>query len=148
MLKAPQLENSAEWKERFRAPLIAWTQIANLNHDRGLVCSDKSGIYQLYAWNIPTGELTRLTDRPTGIIWYGAISPDGRYVTYLDDAQGNEIGHYVRIPFEGGAPEDLTPDLPPYASFDFTFSRSGNLIGLIAGDQGKFKLYTVPCARD
>ena len=30
------------------------------------------------------------------------------------DTKGNEIGHFIRIPFEGGEAEEVTPDIPPY----------------------------------
>jgi dipeptidyl aminopeptidase/acylaminoacyl peptidase len=107
-----------------------------------LAASNRSGVYQLYAWDVPTGDLRQVTDRPDGQL-FGVISPDGRYVYYLDDQQGNEIGHYVRAPFEGGEPEDVTPDMPPYSSFHLSFSMSGNLLGfMVAGEDG-FTLYGI-----
>jgi dipeptidyl aminopeptidase/acylaminoacyl peptidase len=51
--------------------------------------------YQLYAWDVPTGQLTQLTNRAEGVP-LGVLSPDGRYVYYLDDRQGNEIGHFEK----------------------------------------------------
>src|SRR5690349_9190483 len=111
MLKEPHFDTNAPWKERFRAPVILWTQLAKAAPTYGLAASNRSGVYQLYAWDVPTGALTQLTQRSTGKPM-GVLSPDGRYVYYLDDEQGNEIGHYVRIPFAGGAPQDITPDLP------------------------------------
>jgi Tol biopolymer transport system component len=62
--------------------------------------STQSSVCQLYAWDVPTGELRQLTDRPEGVL-FGGLSPDGCYVYYLEDRQGNEIGHFVRVPFEG-----------------------------------------------
>src|SRR5690349_21414415 len=105
MLKALQTDETADWKQRYKEPVIAWTQIAAQAPARGLAASNRSGVYQLYAWDVPTGELTQLTDMATGKS-SGRLSPDGQYVYYLLDAQGNEIGHFVRVPFAGGAPED------------------------------------------
>ena len=48
MVREPQLDNSAPWKQRFRAPIIARARIARLAPTRGLVMSNQSGIYQLY----------------------------------------------------------------------------------------------------
>lgn len=48
MVREPQLDNSAPWKQRFRAPIIARARIARLAPTRGLVMSNRSGIYQLY----------------------------------------------------------------------------------------------------
>ena len=108
-----QLDDKAPWKQRYRAPIVLWTQIAPANPARGLAVTNRSGKNQLYAWDVPTGALRQITNQPAGI-QYGGISGDGRYIYYLDDEQGNEIGHFVRVPFENGEAEDLTPDLPPY----------------------------------
>lgn len=144
MLTNLQLDDNARWKQRFRAPVVLWTQIAPANPERGLVTSNTSGKYQLYAWDVPSGALLQLTERPTGIL-YGALSGDGRYVYYLDDKQGDEIGHFVRIPFERGKTQDLTPDLPPYSSFPFASasSGSGSHFGFTAADAEGFHIYSL-----
>jgi dipeptidyl aminopeptidase/acylaminoacyl peptidase len=135
-----RLDDSAAWKQRFRASRVYWTQIARRSPSRGLAASNRSGIVQLYTWDVPGGGLTQLTDRRTGKA-VGLLSPDGRHVYYLDDRDGNEIGHFVRVPFEGGTPEDITPDLPPYAAGGMAISETMNLLAcLIAGAEG-FQLY-------
>lgn len=140
MLHEPQTDFNACWKQRFRAPTIPLAQLAKNNPRRGLVMTNTDTSYQLYAWNVATNELTQLTSRVEGIS-PGFLSPDGRYVYYLDDKQGNEIGHYVCIPFEGGEPEDITPDMPLYASSALTFSRTGNRLGMIVANAEGFHLY-------
>ncbi len=147
MVKELCTSDTALWKQRFRTPAILWTQLAKTAPTRGLVASNKSGVYQLYAWHVPTGELTQLTDRPEGKL-FGTLSPDGRYVYYLDDQLGNEIGHYVRVPFEGvpsegGEPQDVTPDMPPYASFSLAESLACNLIGFTLANSDGFHLYCI-----
>lgn len=142
MTKELYIGDTAPWKQRFRAAVILWTQLAKAAPTRGLAASNKSGVYQLYAWHVPTGKLDQLTDRSEGIL-FGVLSPDGRYVYYLDDQLGNEIGHYVRIPFEGGEPQDVTPDMPPYASFGLTVSLAGNLIGFTLANPDGFHLYCI-----
>ena len=96
MLTDLQLDDSAPWKQRFRAPVVVWTQLAPANLERGLAVSNASGKYQLYAWDVASNALQQVTDRPTGIL-DGTLSGDGRYIYYLDDQEGNEIGHYVRM---------------------------------------------------
>ena len=142
MLTKLHLDDSALWKQRFRTPAILVTQLANAAPQRGLVVSNKSGMHQLYAWDVPTGALRQLTERPTGIS-FGRLSSDGRWVYYLDDEQGNEIGRYVRIPYEGGEPQDLTPDLPPYSSWNFNASRAGSRIGFTIANAEGFHTYSV-----
>ncbi len=142
MLTEPQLDDQAVWKQRCRAPVIAGTLIAPANPARGLAVGNKTGTFQLYAWDVPSGTLRQLTARPTGII-SAELSGDGRYVYYLDDQLGNEVGHFARIPFEDGPPEDLTPDLPPYSSFSFDSSGSGSHFGFTSADSDGFSCYSI-----
>ncbi len=142
MLKELNLREDAVWKQRFRAAQIMWSTLAAQNPERGLVCTNKDGIYQLYAWDVPTGNLKQLTQQPAGVV-SGIISADGQQVYYHHDEQGNEIGHYVRLPFAGGEPQDITPDLPPYASFFIRQSRSGQRTGFLAAGPNGFEIYIV-----
>jgi dienelactone hydrolase len=138
------------WQRRFRAPVVLWTQSAALTPERGVAVANPTGVHQLYAWELATGNLRQLTNRPEGVL-FGWVSPDGHYVYYLDDALGNEIGHYVRVPFDGNsesAPEDVTPGLPLYASSGMAFSRSGNLLAFIAPDAEGFHVYALDLAPD
>src|SRR5215204_1402167 len=142
MLKEPQTGDAAPWKQRFRAPTIVWTQLAKRARDRGLACGNKSGVYQLYAWDVPTGELRQVTHRKAGVV-SGTLSPDGRYIYYMDDKQGNEIGHYVRVPFAGGQPEDISPQMPLYASWSLAVNMEGNLLGFTTADDKGFHTYAM-----
>jgi dipeptidyl aminopeptidase/acylaminoacyl peptidase len=142
MLTDLQLDENARWKQRFRAPVVVWTQIAPANPTRGLAITNTSGKYQLYAWNVPDGTLRQLTDRPTGIL-SGELSGDGRYVYFLDDREGNEIGHFVRMPFDGGEPQDLTPDFPAYSSLALSSAASGSHFGFMAADAEGFHIYSL-----
>ncbi len=142
MLTNLQLDNNARWKQHFRVSVVLWTQIAPANPERGLVINNTSGKYQLYTWDVSSSVLWQLTERPTGIL-YGELSGDGRYVYYLDDKQGDQIGHFIRIPFESGKAQDLTPDLPPYSSFTFASSGSGSHFGFMAADVEGFHIYSL-----
>lgn len=137
-----QLDDQAPWKQRFRAPVVIWTQIAPANRARGLAITNRSGKNQLYAWDVPTGEMRQLTDHPAGL-QFGEISGDGRYIYYLDDEQGNEIGHFVRIPFENGEVQDLTPDFLPFSSFACASSGSGSHFGFMVADEEGFRIYSL-----
>jgi hypothetical protein len=63
-MKALDLSPEANWRRRFRATDIRWTFLAAQNPRRGLACTNKDGIYQLYAWDVPAGELRQVTDQP------------------------------------------------------------------------------------
>jgi len=142
MVTEPQIGNSAPWKQRFRAAVIASARIARLAPTRGWVMSNRSGIYQLYTWDVPTGELRQLTDRFEGLL-YGVISPNGRHVYCFADTKGNEIGHFIRIPFEGGEAEEVTPDMPPYPTFGLELSGQGNLLAFTTAVANEYQVYAV-----
>ncbi|GAB4522944.1 MAG: prolyl oligopeptidase family serine peptidase [Anaerolineae bacterium] len=130
-MKVINLTDDAPWKRRFRLPLMLHIGLARHNPARGIVVTNLTGVYQMYAWDVDTGTLRQLTDKPTGV-QFGGITEDGRYIIYHDATQGNEIGHYVRVPFEGDVTtprDDLTPDFPPYASNSLSESSDSTGLG-------------------
>jgi dienelactone hydrolase len=141
-MKPLNLNPDAPWRDRFRAAKINFAVLAPSNPQRGLVSSNRDGVNQLYAWEVAAGDLRQLTHIPTGKP-IGSLSADGKWVYYLQDEGGNEIGHYVRVPFEGGEPQDITPDLPPYASFWFGHSHSGRVMGFLAAGPNGLEIYTM-----
>jgi dienelactone hydrolase len=147
MFQTLRFDQNAPWKERFRAAAILWTQLAAANKTRGIAASTHSGTAQIYAWDVSAGSLRQVTHHEGGL-YYAYLSADGRYIYYHHDMQGNEMGHFVRIPFEGGAPEDITPDLPPYAFFGMQGSRASNLLAIIAFNQEGFMLYCMDIGPD
>lgn len=141
-MKPLNVSENAPWKERFRAPRVVGAILAQGDDNRALVVSNQSGVYQLYALNVDSAEMTQLTDDPKGKTM-GAISADGRSVFYMKDEGGNEIGHYVRVSTSGGEAEDITPNLPPYSSFYIGTSLDGKRIGLMAATKEGFTAYIV-----
>jgi len=139
--------SSTLWKERFRVPLVRGAQVAADAPTRGLVASNVSGVFQLHAWDVASGQLRALTNRATGVI-AGAISPDGRFVYYHDDAGGNELGHFVRVPFEGGTAASITPGVPPYPTFGLGISGAGNRLGFVTADEGVYHVNVIDVRAD
>ncbi|GCE10707.1 S9 family peptidase [Tengunoibacter tsumagoiensis] len=133
-------QEPSEWKQRFLAPKILW--VPPVSAKPGVVYvlkSDRES--QRYAWHVATGKFTLITIGPGGP--YATLSPDGRYLYYLRDQQGNEIGHFVRRSIDGGDEQDITPDLPPYATFGLTISSEGTLICLTTADSQGFTVYII-----
>jgi dipeptidyl aminopeptidase/acylaminoacyl peptidase len=128
-------------------PLLRGVQIAAGAPARGLVASNVSGTFQLHAWDVPGRRLRALTNRPTGVA-AGLLGPDGSYVYYHDDTGGNEIGHFVRITFEGGAPQSITPGVPPYPTFGLAVSRSGNRFGFVTASEEGFHRWVIDVGVD
>lgn len=141
-MKPLNLDENAPWKQRFRAPSILYSRPAYRNPQRGMVVTDKSGTYQVYAWETETGSLRQITHQPTGL-WLGFISSDGKYLYYLKDDHGNELGHFTRVPFEGGDDEDLTPDIAPYSSWSLAESRDGSVLAFIGARLGGSEIYAI-----
>ena len=138
MTMAPETRTGQQsWEQRFRAPAILLSAIAIDEPGVGLVTSNASGLAQLYRWDTATDDLTQLTFEPGGRI-VGHLSPDGRWVTFLRDNAGDEIGQWVAIPSGGGDEVDLTPALAPYASETIAFSRFGGVVGFTTASDDRF----------
>ena len=135
------LREDAPWKARYRAPSILFAYTASANPDRGIVVSDKDGVIQLYGWDVASGALTQATRSETGVV-FGNLSADGQYIYYLNDEGGNEIGHFVRARSDGqGEPENLTPEMEPYAGFLFQESADGSAQGFTAATKEGSHVY-------
>ncbi len=142
LIEEPILEKDAPWKRRFRTPRIM-IQVADRNPDRSLVISNESGMYELYAFDLPSNTLKQRTHRPSGTI-YGSISPDGQHIYYMNDREGNETGHIVRIPFEGtDEAQDLTPSLPDYALAEPSIDDTSSRFGITIPSEEGFDSYVV-----
>ena len=120
------------WKKRVAAPSSAGVQVARLAPERGIIAKDHQGVLQLHAWEVSSGQFRPITDKPSGVT-FGMLSPGGEYVYYMDDTKGSEIGQYVRVPYNGGPPENVAPALAPYSAStiafpqpSLAFSASGN----------------------
>lgn len=135
-----EISTERAWERRFRLPLVLATQIARLRPERGLAIAVMGGSYQLYAWHVPEGRLTQLTFGSANI-QRGHLSADGEYVYFLHDTAGGERGHYARVLFAGGDPEDISPELPPHSSLVFTSSGDGSTLAYVALTAAGAQLY-------
>ena len=137
-MKPLDRSEDAPWKQRFRAWIAVSADVAECNWQRGLAFSNRTGVAQLHAWDTVSGELRQLTFRPNGKPM-GVLDPLGRYVYYHQDAAGDEIGHIVRVPWEGGEPEDITPAVSPYALSMPAFSLDGSRIAFTSATRDGFR---------
>jgi dipeptidyl aminopeptidase/acylaminoacyl peptidase len=145
LLEGPLLQDDAPWKKRFRLPRV-YIQMARSNPDRALVASNASGTYELYAYDLRSDTLTQATHRPSGTL-YGIISPDGRHIYYMDDKKGDETGHIVRVPFEGGKEaQDMTPGMPEYTLVDPTVDDTNSHMGITVPGPDGFDSYVIDIA--
>jgi dipeptidyl aminopeptidase/acylaminoacyl peptidase len=134
------------WETRFRAPRTYWVHVAAERPERGIVCTNASGVYQLHRWAVgePIGD--PITTEPTGRT-VGWLTPDGEWVIWHQDTAGNERGHFVAERWTGGDRIDLTPDLHAYASFAADVGSDGTFVGSIIGSD-RVQVAVVPWAGD
>ncbi|KFU78938.1 Dipeptidyl aminopeptidase/acylaminoacyl peptidase [Amycolatopsis lurida] len=95
-------EAEARWRARFRAPRISVPEWAIDAPDANVYVSNASGVWEVYSWDRSTGEHRRVTDRPNGTM-HATPSPDGRWIWWFNDTDGDEFGSWVREPFAPGA---------------------------------------------
>jgi dipeptidyl aminopeptidase/acylaminoacyl peptidase len=106
-------EAEARWRARFHAPRISVPEWSIHAPDANIYVSNASGVWEVYAWDRPTGEHRRVTDRPNGTL-HATPSPDGRWIWWFNDTDGDEFGSWVREPFTeaaGVTAERAVPDV-------------------------------------
>ncbi|MFF3767256.1 S9 family peptidase [Streptomyces sp. NPDC001922] len=116
-----------DWEKRFRAPRVGLPDWAEDAPDRSLFVSNATGTYELYAWDRTTGGQRQATDRPNGTT-DGLLSPDGEWIWWFNDTDGDEFGVWLRQPFGGGADEPATPGLEPSYPAGLALGRDGTAV--------------------
>lgn len=138
------MDGMPEWEKRFRAPRVGLPEWAQDAPDRCLFVSNATGTYELYAWDRATGSRRRVTDRPNGTT-DGTLTPDGAWVWWFSDTDGDEFGVWMRQPFAGradgsdapGADEPAAPGLAPSYPAGIALGRDGiAVIGRSTDDDG------------
>lgn len=131
------------WQSRFFDPSIQYIFTARKASERSIVVSNQSGKFQLHAHDFETGQNRQVTKKLHGTL-FGSISPDGKYIYYLNDQTGDEHGHFVRVPFSGGKAIDITPNMPLYFSYTVSVSESNNVLCFTAAFAGENRVYLIP----
>ncbi|MFF0671285.1 S9 family peptidase [Streptomyces tendae] len=133
----PRDEQVPDWEKRFRAPRVSLPDWAEDAPDRSLFVSNATGTYELYAWDRSSGEQRQVTDRPNGTT-DGVLAPDGEWIWWFDDKDGDEFGVWRRQPFAGGADEEAVPGLDPSYPAGLAVGRDGRtaVIGRSTDEDG------------
>ncbi|MFG2823104.1 prolyl oligopeptidase family serine peptidase [Kitasatospora sp. NPDC048365] len=124
------------WEQRFRAARVSLPEWADDAPDRALYVSNATGTYEVYAWDRTAGTHRRVTDRPNGTT-DAELSPDGAWIWWFDDTDGDEFGVWRRQPFAGGADEEAVPGVPAAYSAGLALGRDGTVVvGTSTDDEG------------
>ncbi|UUS32200.1 MULTISPECIES: prolyl oligopeptidase family serine peptidase [Streptomyces] len=116
-----------DWEKRFRAPRLSLPEWAFDAPHRALFVSNATGTYELYAWDRETGGQRQVTDRANGTT-DGVLSPDGEWIWWFADTDGDEFGVWMRQPFAGGADEPAVPGLAPSYPAGLAVGRDGTTV--------------------
>jgi dienelactone hydrolase len=119
-----------QWRERFRQPFIYKFQVAQNHPERALSIENTSGKFELYATDQKYRAKRVIGSYPDGQL-FGTISSDGKEI-YAPKGDSNEYGHMYAYAFEGEDACDLTPDAPPYVSFEVVTARHSRAIAFFA----------------
>ncbi|WP_443050408.1 S9 family peptidase [Streptomyces sp. NBC_00286] len=126
----PHDEAMPDWEKRFRAPRVSLPDWAQDAPHRSLFVSNATGTYELYAWDRETGAQHQVTDRPNGTT-DGVLTPDGEWIWWFDDKDGDEFGIWRRRPFardvraRSGPDEPAAPGLEPSYPAGLALARDG-----------------------
>jgi dipeptidyl aminopeptidase/acylaminoacyl peptidase len=123
------------WKRRFRAPSLTLPGWAIGDSERLVYASNRSGSWQIHAWDRRDGAQRQVTEHPTGVM-HGGATPDGQGVLWFDDSKGDEIGVWRVQPFHGGETAPLAPDLEPAWSAGLSLAADGRLAIGVADRSG------------
>ncbi|OLF15905.1 S9 family peptidase [Actinophytocola xanthii] len=131
-------EAEQRWRARFTAARVSLPRWAQDAPDRNLFLSNSSGVWEVYAWDRATDTRRQVTDRPNGTS-YAAISPDGEYIWWFADSDGDEFGTWVREQFAGrpagAGPEPAVPGTPAGYPAGVEIGRSVAAAG-VSNDDG------------
>lgn len=140
-ISAPQL------RRLFKTPSVQYLFVAQNAPHRAIVVSNRSGDYQLHAVDFEGGFHRQVTRRKGGAL-FGSISPDGRYIYWLNDQAGEEYGHFIKISFSGGKSINITPGLKPYFSYSISSSDDEKIVCFTAAIENKNKVFGIKAKND
>lgn len=123
--------SEAAWKRRFRAPTVMFPTWSRERPERLLYLSNAGGKFEVYAWDQRSGQRRQVTDRTegTGYRVSSRLDPRGDWIWWFDDEKGNELGRWVREPWQGGPRETIAPQLAPAYSGRIAIHSGGPAIG-------------------
>jgi dienelactone hydrolase len=128
-----QQSEMSDWEARFRAPRVSLPDYAEDAPHRCVYTGNVTGTFELYTWDRAAGTTELATSRPAGTA-DGHLSPDGAWLWWFDDTDGDEFGTWKRQPFEGGAVVDAAPGVPAGYDAGCEVGRKLAVVGVSTDD--------------
>src|SRR6186997_833924 len=135
--------DTTPWDQRFRAPVSFLPEWSPQAPDRVVYASNESGVWQVHAWDVPSGERRQVTDHPVGVT-DGTPTLDGEGVLWFQDETGSEAGRWLVQPFSGGPSDGRTarPFLPGVPQgWSYGLAQAPGIVAAAVGDADGFAVY-------
>ena len=126
------------WERRYRAPKLTlplWSRVAP---DRAVYETNESGIWQVHALDVITGETRQVSDHPVGVT-VGYASRDGAEVVFWQEDTGDETGRWLAQPWEGGGAEPFLDGVP--TGWNEGMAQGPGVIAAGISDRDGFAVY-------
>ena len=129
------------WEQRYRAPKMSLPHWSRTAPDRTVFTSSVSGVWQVHAWDVASGERRQVSDHPVGVL-DGVPTRDGAAVVFWQEDTGDETGRWLVQPFEGG---EATPFLEgvPVGWSEGLAQAEGLTVAGISTPDGLFEVYAI-----
>ena len=103
------MDGRADWVKRFTATSIGFPAWGIEEPEHLAVITNRSGSSQVWAHALGEGSWRQISDEPVGVevAW---VLPGDR-IAWWRDTTGDERGRLVAVPFSGGEPEAVFPEL-------------------------------------
>jgi dipeptidyl aminopeptidase/acylaminoacyl peptidase len=99
------------WIRRFTAPTLGFSRWSAARPERLAYVCTQSGSWQAWTADLGSGTRRQVSSETVGVEQV-LVTPDGERVVWWRDAAGDERGHWVAVPFEGGDPKALVAGVP------------------------------------
>ena len=126
------------WERRFRAPTITLPHWSRHAPDRTVFESNESGIWQVHAWDVASGERRQVSSHPVGVMT-GYAGLDGSEVVFWQEDTGDETGRWLIQPWEGGGDEPFVHGVP--VGWSEGMAQAPGVIAIAISDRDGFGVY-------
>jgi dipeptidyl aminopeptidase/acylaminoacyl peptidase len=126
------------WERRFRAPVSFLPEWSPRAPGRAVYASNESGIWQVHAWDVETGDRRCVTDESVGVV-DGTPTLDGEGVLWFQDETGSEAGRWVVQPFGGGETKPFLDGVP--YGWDGGLAQAPSIVAAGISNKNGFGVY-------
>jgi len=131
--------STPEWTRRFTAPTLGFPDWFEAAPERLAMIGNRDGSWQAWAHDRVDGSWRRASDEPVGVesVW---MLPDGR-IAWWHDTTGDERGSLVAVPFTGGTPVAVFPDVPEGWLTGLSFEAGRSAISVEV--EGAYRIFVI-----